>query len=167
MAKYTQMLPKLMYNGVTIADITHRIDMLKAVTKYQAHYYEIKISEEMTPEMVAEEVYGDQDLWWVVCTINKVIDPFYDWVKREAEVYRYVDLAYADRYDIHHYEDVNYNQFPTDSPENDRVPITNLDWEIYKNDKLRTIMLLKPAHIPKVEAEFKSWMRNTKPQVQE
>tara|TARA_B110000881_G_C18557247_1_gene507673 strand:+ start:237 stop:740 length:504 start_codon:yes stop_codon:yes gene_type:complete len=167
MAKYTHMLPKLEYNGVTIADITHRIDMLKEVSKFQAMYYEIRISEDMTPEKVAEDVYGDQDLWWVVCTINKVIDPFYDWVKREHEVYRYTDLAYADRYDIHHYEDQNYVQYPTDSPENDRVPITNLDWEIYKNDKLRSIMLLKPQHIPKIVEEFKSWMRNTKPQVQE
>jgi hypothetical protein len=141
--------------------------LLASVTKYEALYYTIRITEDMTPEKVAQAAYGDQDLWWIVCTINKVIDPFYDWVKTEAEVYRYVDLAYPSRTGIHHWEDQEYAQFEEDSPENDRVPITNFDWEIYKNDKLRNIFLLKPENIPKIEKEFKAWMRTIKKQVQE
>ena len=97
MPKYSKTLPKLTYNGVTIADITHRIDMLKSVRKYEALYYTIRISEDMTPELLAEKIYGDQDYWWIICTINKVIDPLYDWVKRETEVYAYVDKLYDDR----------------------------------------------------------------------
>ena len=167
MAKYTHMLPKLMYNGVSISDITHRIDLLKSVRKYEGLYYSALIEETMTPERLAEEVYGDQDLWWVICVINKVIDPFYDWVKRETEVHAYVDMAYDDRYGIHHWEDTTYEHYHEDSPENDRVPITNLAWELHKNDEKRQIMLLKPKHIPRVEAEFAEWMRQTKTQIQE
>jgi hypothetical protein len=165
--KYTQMLPKLTYNGVTIADITHRIDMLKSVQDFESLYYTIKIEETMTPERVAEVAYGNQDYWWIVCTVNKVIDPFYDWVKTEAEVYRYVELAYDDKYGIHHYEDQEYNQYETDSPENDRVPITNLDWEIYENDKKRSILLVKPENINDIVKEFEKWMKSTKIQKQE
>tara|TARA_Y100001949_G_C15695817_1_gene204466 strand:- start:7 stop:510 length:504 start_codon:yes stop_codon:yes gene_type:complete len=167
MPKYTQTLPKLTYNGVTIADITHRIDLLRAVRKYETMYYSVKIAETMTPEKLAETVYGNQDLWWIICVINKVIDPFYDWVKRETEVHAYTDLAYDDRYGIHHWEDQTYTHFKEDSPENDRVPITNLAWELYKNDEKRQVMLLKPKHIPKIEAEFAEWMRQTKIQHQE
>ena len=97
MPKYTQTLPKLTYNGVTISDITHRIDMLKSVRKYSALYYTVRIAEDVTPEIMAERYYGNQDYWWIVCTINKVIDPLYDWVKRETEVYAYVDKLYDDR----------------------------------------------------------------------
>jgi hypothetical protein len=167
MAKYTQVLPKLMYNGVTISDITHRIDLLKSVRKYESLYYSAKIAETMTPEKLALEVYGNQDLWWIICVINKVIDPFYDWVKRESEVYAYTDMAYDDRNGIHHYEDTEFTHFKEDSPENDRVPITNLVWELHKNDEKRQVMLLKPKHIPKIEAEFAEWMRQTKVQHQE
>ena len=167
MAKYTQTLPKLTYNGVTISDITHRIDLLKAVRKYETMYYSVKIAETMTPEKLAETIYGNQDLWWIICVINKVIDPFYDWVKRESEVYAYTDMAYDDRYDIHHYEDAEFKHYDEDSPENDRVPITNLVWELHKNDEKRQVMLLKPKHIPKIEAEFAEWMRQTKVQHQE
>jgi hypothetical protein len=167
MPKYSQTLPKLTYNGVTISDITHRIDMLKSVRKYEALYYTVRISEDMTPELLAEQTYGNQDYWWIICTINKVIDPFYDWVKRETEVYAYTEMLYADKYDIHHWEDTEYNQYETDSPENDRLAVTNLDWELYKNDKKRNVLLLKQQHIPKVVEEFAEWMRNTKQQHQE
>ena len=167
MPKYSKTLPKLTYNGVTIADITHRIDMLKSVRKYEALYYTVRISEDMTPELLAEKIYGDQDYWWIICTINKVIDPLYDWVKRETEVYAYVDKLYDDRYGIHHWEDSEFNQYDEDSPENDRVAVTNLDWELYLNDKKRSVLLLKPQHIPKIVEEFSRWMRDTKIQYQE
>lgn len=167
MSKYTHTLPKLTYNGVTISDITHRIDLLKSVRKFESLYYTVRIAEDVTPEILAEEYYGNQDYWWIVCTINKVIDPFYDWVKRESEVYRYTDMLYADRHDIHHWEDETFAQFETDNPQNTRVPVTNLAWELHKNDQLRSVMMLKPVHIPKVEAEFNLWMRNTKQQYQE
>jgi len=45
--------------------------------------------------------------------------------------------------------------------------VTNLDWELYKNDKLRNVVLLRPDHIPKIVEEFNQWMRETKVQVQE
>ena len=167
MAKYSHTLPKLEYNGVTIADITHRIDLLKAVRDYETLYYSVRIAETMTPEKLAEEVYGNQDYWWIICVINKVIDPFYDWVKTEREVHAYVDMAYENRYDIHHWEDTEFNQYEDDSPQNDRVAVTNLNWEIHKNDEKRNVLLLKPIHIPKVEEEFAEWMRQTKVQIQE
>ena len=76
MAKYTNMLPKLMYNGVSISDITHRIDLLKSVRKYEGLYYSALIEETMTPERLAEEVYGDQDLWWVYVLLIKSLTHF-------------------------------------------------------------------------------------------
>jgi len=167
MAKYTKILPQLNYNGVNITDITHRLDMLKTVKKYATMYYSVTIDEDATPEKVAEQYYGTQDYWWIVCAINKVIDPFYDWVKRETEVYAYVNKIYDDQDEIHHYEDAEFIQYPVQSAEEDRRPITNLEWEIYLNDKMRHIMLLKPTHVAGIADEFAKWMRNTKQQFQE
>ncbi len=167
MAKYTKILPQLSYNGVSIADITHRLNMLKTVEKYATMYYSVTIDETSSPEKVAEQYYGTQDYWWIVCAINKVIDPFYDWVKRETEVYAYVNKIYDDQDEIHHWEDSEYVQYAEQSVQEDRVPITNLEWEMHLNDKKRQIMLLKPSYVPEIADEFTKWMRNTKQQVQE
>jgi hypothetical protein len=78
-----------------------------------------------------------------------------------------VDKLYDDRYGIHHWEDSEFNQYDEDSPENDRVAVTNLDWELYLNDKKRNVLMLKPQHIPKIVEEFSRWMRDTKIQYQE
>ena len=167
MPKYTKILPQLTYNGVSIADITHRLDMLKTVEKYATMYYSVTIAEDATPEKVAEQYYGNSDYWWIVCAINKVVDPFYDWVMRETEVYAYVNKIYDDQDEIHHYEDAEFIQYPTNNVEEDRVPVTNLEWELHLNDKLRHIQLLKPSYVPRIANEFTKWMRNTKTQIQE
>jgi hypothetical protein len=73
MPKYTKILPQVTYNGVSIADITHRLNMLKTVEKYATMYYSVTINEAMSPEKVAEQYYGTQDYWWIVCAINKII----------------------------------------------------------------------------------------------
>lgn len=167
MAKYTKILPQVVYNGVSITDITHRLDMLKTVQKYATLYYSVRIDETDTPEKVAEQYYGNQDYWWIVCAINKVIDPFYDWVKRETEVYAYAEKLYDDISGIHHYEDAEFVQYEEQDAESTRIPVTNLEWEIHLNDEMRNIMLLKSSYVPKIADEFMKWMKNTKPQVQE
>ena len=167
MPKYTKILPQLSYNGVSIADITHRLNMLKTVEKYATMYYSVTIAEDATPEKVAEQYYGNSDYWWIVCAINQVIDPFYDWVMRETEVYAYVDKIYDDQDEIHHWEDAEYLQYAENSIEEDRVPVTNIEWKLHLNDQKRQIMLLKSSYVPRIVDEFSKWMRNSKQQVQE
>jgi hypothetical protein len=86
---------------------------------------------------------------------------------RETEVYEYVNKIYDDQDEIHHWEDSEFIQYPIQSVQEDRVPVTNLEWELHLNDKKRHIMLLKPSYVPKIADEFTKWMRNTKQQYQE
>ena len=76
MAKYTQTLPKLTYNGVTISDITHRIDLLKAVRKYETMYYSVKIAETMTPEKLAETIMVIKICGGLYVLLIKSLTPF-------------------------------------------------------------------------------------------
>ena len=167
MAKYTKILPQLTYNGVSIADITHRLDMLRTVRNFATHYYSVTIAEDATPEKVAEQYYGTSDYWWIVCAINNVIDPFYDWVMQEPEVYAYCEKLYNDPDEIHHYEDSGYVQYDEQNGEGTLIPVTNIEWKLHLNDEKRHIMLLKANYVPKIAEEFAKWMRNTKQQVQE
>ena len=57
MAKYTTLLAQVTYNGVSICDITHRLDMLKTVMNYETMYYSVNILETDTPEKIAEKYY--------------------------------------------------------------------------------------------------------------
>jgi len=167
MAKYSSMLPELEYNGASIKDITHRIALLDYVSEYSFMFYKQKIENEMTPEKLSLALYNNQDYWWIICAINNIIDPFYDWIMLETEVYAYAEKLYDNINDIHHWEDNEYNQFDEDSPENDRVPITNIEWEIHKNELKRSVRIVKMEYISKIEKEFKMHMKKIPKQKQE
>jgi len=167
MKKYGDLLPKLEYNGVTITDITHRFVMSKGIEKYKGLYFKTTIKQHQTPEVVSHVLYGTTDYWWVICAINNVMDPFYDWVMLESEVYVYAEKIYDDINDIHHWEDEDYNMFDSNNAEETLEPITNIEWEIYKNDKKLRINTIKPKHIERLAREFQSLTKTVKQQYQE
>ena len=61
---------------------------------------------------------------------------------RETEVEAYAEILYDDINAVHHYEDANYVQYDEQNGEGTLVPVTNLEWEIYVNDKKRQIFYL-------------------------
>lgn len=182
MAKYTEMLPKLEYNGVSIVDITHRFNMLDSVKEFHAHFYEETIAEGATAETVSFDLYGTHDNWWLIYAINNVIDPFYDWLLSQTELDEYVNKMYdpicsdgvsesesacaeADgmwtlgEYRIHHWEDAEFTQFDSNNAEETLLPVTNHEWETYVNDKKRRISVIHPEFVPQIEAELKTYVR--------
>jgi hypothetical protein len=163
---YGNLIPKLEYNGVSISDITHRFVMSEGLTKYKDSYYKMQIQQDQTPEVVSYVLYGTSDYWWVICAINNIIDPFYDWVMRETEVYAYAEKLYDDINGIHHYEDEEFKVYENNNAEQTLEPITNLEWEIYKNDKKLRINTIKPEHINLVFKELRDRLKLVPVQIQ-
>jgi hypothetical protein len=152
-------LPKMSYNGVLIADITHKFNTTKIVNTYSNSYFQLDIREGDSPEAVSLSAYGTIDYWWLVLISNNVIDPFYDWLMSEREVYAYSEKVYDNINDIHHWEDTEYNIYEYDNAEATRVPITNIEWEIYKNDTKRRVSLVRPEDLFKIEKELKKLIK--------
>ena len=155
MAKFYDMLPKFEYNGVLMTDITKNFKMIDLTEQLSNAYLSIDIEDGSTPESVSLDAYGSTDYWWLVLLANGVIDPFYDWLMSESEVYSYCEKMYDDINGIHHWEDTEFIIYQTDSPEMNRTPITNLEHTIHENDKKRRISLIRADDIGKIEKELK------------
>ena len=151
-------LPKMEYNGVSISDITVNFRLTKLTDNLSNFYTNVDIIEGATPELVSFDAYGTTDYWWLVLIANDVIDPFYDWLMRESEVEAYANKLYDNVNDIHHWEDVEYNEYTENNVDETLTPVTNIEWEIYKNDKKRRISLIRVEDIPRVEEELKMYV---------
>lgn len=159
MKKYTELLPKLDYNGILITDITRRFVMNDGVKLFKDRYYKTQIKQHQTPEVVSGVLYGTPDYWWVICAINDVYDPFYDWVMLDNEVYAYTEKKYDDINGVHHYQDDNYNVYESNNPESTLEPITNIEYEMYVNDTKLRINTIKPKNIKRVAKEMRDRLK--------
>jgi len=125
------------------------------------------------PETVAEELYGSAQYDWVVLVsagITRVRD---QWPLSDKQVYDYAEQIYGtDLNAIHHYEttevkdsedrlilpaekvvDSDFTIPKPGSPTetlNPVVGISNYEYEVLKNNKKRTIYVLKPNYLQQV-----------------
>jgi hypothetical protein len=186
---YFNKFPTLVHESVDgvfyiVKDITFNVRIRKDTLKQIALYEVYHVVDGDTPEKIAEKVYGDPNLHWVVLLANEM----YNWVEEfpltTQEFEEYLDEKYADnpsnirgsiyaRNTIHHYENldgdiVHYN--PTlDALLNDQVhpsyswinedltnptPITIYDIEERSNESRRRIKIISPNILHKVITAF-------------
>ena len=129
-----------------------------------------EIVEGARPDTVAEEMYGSAELDWVVLMTAGIVNARDEWPLSDKEIYDYaLDVYGNDLNDIHHYEtkevkDENNklilpkgkvvdSTFTIPDPDDYRLtinPITgisNYEYEVIKNNKKRSIYLLKPGYL--------------------
>tara|TARA_A100001011_G_C14173563_1_gene783624 strand:- start:62 stop:721 length:660 start_codon:yes stop_codon:yes gene_type:complete len=147
-----------------------RTDVDQAITAFNYYY----IQEGYRPDMVAEDIYEDSELDWVVLTANNIINIRDQWPLSHNELYNHILEKYGSEANIlgvHHYEtkkvvdeynrtvmpaglqvDVNFtfqyknysNSMVTVNPV---VAVTNYDYETKSNEEKRRIKILKPQFL--------------------
>lgn len=166
---YFEMMPKLLisFSGETkfqlVTDITSRVSSSDEIRKnlFLYDYYTVKDGE--TPEIIADKVYNDSMLHWVILLCNDIIDPVYDWVLPQDVLLAHVIATYGEEntFTTHHFEDENGNWVSYDYPNAARI--TNMQFEEQENEKKRQIKLLQPiyvnAFIDEVETNFKQQVK--------
>ncbi len=138
-----------------------------------------EIVEGARPDTVAEEMYGSSTLDWVVLMTAGIVNARDEWPLSDKEIYDYaLDVYGDDLNDIHHYETkevkdendklilpkgkVVDSTFTIPDPNDYNLtisPITglsNYEYEVIKNNKKRSIYLLKPGYLQ----QFLNDMRN-------
>jgi hypothetical protein len=129
-----------------------------------------EIVEGARPDTVAEELYGDAELDWVVLMTAGIINVRNEWPLSDRQIYNYSLEIYGTQLnDVHHYEtrevkDANGRlilpkgkvvdstfkipnpdfYIETISPING---ISNYEYEVRKNDAKRSIYLLKESYL--------------------
>ena len=167
---YFEMFPLIPYDSLgdgnpkDVTNILRRVKVRSKVKNNVALFDTYTVKEGETPEMIADRLYDDVQLHWVVLLFNDITDRYSQWPMTTGAFNKYV----ADKYDnvsgIHHYEitessgdklqKIDVGTVNTDYPS--ATPITNYEYEIAQQDKLRNIKLLDPSHVGAFVSEFKS-----------
>lgn len=158
--EYFSAFPKIDYNGYTITDISKRVNFIQRIkdnaTLYQYHI----LQDGQRPEDIALQYYNDVKLFWIVCFVNDIVDPFYDWLLTEPQLFIYVSAKYGAEnvYTVHHYEAIDGSDLPLGTWVDFGTPfsesITNLAYEISLNEAKRNIKILRPVYVQQVISEF-------------
>ena len=129
-----------------------------------------EIVEGARPDTVAEELYGDAELDWVVLMTAGIINVRNEWPLSDRQIYNYSLEIYGTQLnDVHHYEtrevkDANGRLILPKGKVVDstfRIPnpdfyietispingISNYEYEVRKNDAKRSIFLLKESYL--------------------
>ncbi len=141
------------------------------------------------PDNVAQKLYGDSDLDWVVLLSNNIINIRDEWPMSQYDLERYLDNKYSQEQlsEIHHYEtkevktdfgmlllqeglwvDANYTFKFTDEDEvktlsgaNILTSVSIYQFEIQKNDSKRNIYALRSNFLQTVFSDMRDIMTYT------
>ena len=174
--------PKILYDSKGDGEVKIVTNLLKRVavrTKVKTNAlvldtYDVKNGE--TPESIADKLYDDPELHWVVLLVNDITDRYHQWPMYEQQFNTYVTDKYDNPDGIHHYEisqssgdtktkiEVYANEalYSGDTDfYNSAIAITNREYEESEQDKKRQIRLLDPTFVDQFVEEFKLLMKES------
>ena len=178
MAKFFEHLPLIMYdikgndNYKLVPDIFRRVKARNKIKDNLVLLDQYDVSDGERPEHVAYKVYGDADLFWVVCMINKIENPYYDWPLSNLQFENYMKDKYDEVDAVHHWEKVQSSgpqigagpedyshMIECNSTDAGAGAVTNADYERRIQDKKRQIKVLDPKYLDLFIREYKSLIR--------
>lgn len=134
-------------------DIFRRV----SINKFSANFVDLDtltIPDGYTPEQLADKIYGDAQLHWVILVINDIVDARNEWPIGAREISEYCKLKYgpAGMYEVHHYRTTDDNKFIVDYDaaklSNGEIEeVTNLVYETELNDAKREILILPKRYL--------------------
>ena len=174
---YFKNIPIIVYDSVgdgEFKDVTNLLRRVAVRTKVKTNtllYDTYDVKEGETPEMVANKLYGDPELHWVILLINDITDRYHQWPMTTPQFQAYVQDKYANPDATHHYEITQdsgdttkkieiYNPIDSDAYASATV-ITNFEYEQNQQDEIRKIRLLDPKYIDDFVEEYKELMKES------
>ena len=129
--------------------------------------YDIKEGE--SPEMIADKLYNDAELHWVILLVNDITDRYHHWPKTQNQFIAYINDKYSNIDATHHYEisqvsgdtTIKINIGTDNTGHSGASVVTNYEFEEDLQDKKRKIKLLDPAYISAFVAEYEKLMKES------
>lgn len=137
--------------SVTGMDMTIRTKISEEDKQNQRLFIWYDVVNGETPEMIADRVYEDASLYWVILLFNDIFDIDNQWPLSDYDLDNYINRKYEDPYGTHHYESastgaiVDYNHISYD-----RIKVTNREYEIRLNDNKRRVKIPAPEFVPMI-----------------
>ena len=159
------------YNFKEVTNILRRVRLLAKVKTNIMLFDTYDVKEGETPEMIADKLYGDPELHWVVLMVNDITDRFHQWPMNFSQFNQYVEDKYDDINGIHHYEvaqesgDTSIKIWvENDSDTNaysGATAITNYEHELAEQDRKRKIRLLDDRYLGLFVSEFEKRIKES------
>ena len=158
-----------------------RTDVDQAITGFDYYY----VQDQQRPDVLAQQLYGDSELDWVILTANNITNIRDQWPLNNNDLHAYMLEKYGSEQNIlgiHHYETSQvideYNRLVmpaglqvdedftfkyknytnTIITVNPVVAVTNYDYENKLNEGKRQIRILKPQYLGAFISEHKQIM---------
>lgn len=164
-----------------VKNIFRRVKLRDDLQNVFTIFNKYQIKDGARPDTVAQEIYGSSQYDWVVLVGANIINVRNEWPLSDRDIYRYSEELYGnDLNAIHHYEttevkdsngrlilpkgkvvDSNFTIPKPDLPTQTINPVTgvsNYEYEVIKNDKKRSIYILKPSYLQQAINDIKKAM---------
>ena len=177
---YFENFPVIRYGSTdgTIKNVTNLLRRVAIRSKLKTNVsffdtYDVKNGE--TPEIIADKLYDDPKLHWIIMLLNNVTDRYHDWPMSEQQFNSYLNEKYSNPDGIHHYEISQESGDTTQKIEvydpelissdtdayTSATAITNREFEESEQDKKRKIRLLDPIFVDQFVDEFRSLIKES------
>jgi len=169
---YFENFPLIPYDSVgagnfkIVTNLLKRVAVRSKVKTNVAYFDTYDVKEGETPEMLADKLYDDPELHWVILLLNDITDRYHQWPQNTNQFLAYANDKYSNVDATHHYEisqvsgdttiKIDIGTDNTDYPT--ASVITNFEYEEGLQDKKRKIRLLDPAYVEDFVAEFEKLM---------
>jgi len=178
---YFRELPNLYYKSfltdqkssldyVEVKNLFRRVKLRNDLHNILTIFDRYQIPQGYRPELVAEDIYGDQDLDWVVCITAGIVNVRQDWPLSDKDLWYFCSNKYEETlnnvrfYETTEVKDANNrlilpkgkvvdSNFTIPKPGiptatlNPVVGISNYEYEVRLNEKKRSVFLLKPQYL--------------------
>ena len=154
-------------NFKLVTNLLRRVAIRSKVKSNTLFYdtYDVKRGE--TPEMLADKVYDDPELHWVILMVNNITDRYHQWPLNENQFQAHINDKYSNIDAVHHYEitqtsgdttiKIDVGTVNTDYPT--ATAITNYEYEEAQENEKRGIRLLDPRYLGVFLDEFELLMK--------
>ncbi len=167
---YFSSFPFIPYDSVGNGDYKLVTNLLKRVairTKVRTNtllFDTYSVREGQTPEEIANRLYGDPNLHWIIMYVNNITDRYHQWPMTTIQFLAFLNEKYSNPDGLHHYEITQTSgdttitiDIGTDNTEHSGATIiTNREFEEKRQDTLRKIRLLDPAYVGQFVDEFEN-----------
>ena len=171
---------------ITIKNLFKRGKVREDFFQNVTAFYQYSIVGDDTPDNVAQKVYDNDQLDWVVLIANNIINIRDEWPMSQYDFQRYLDNKYdsVQLSQIHHYETTeirspngklllqsgltvdadftfSYSYGTTTYSVNSVTSVSNFQHEVSKNDAKRNIYLVRPEYVGTVINDMREIMTYT------
>jgi hypothetical protein len=107
-----------------------------------------------TPEIISHKAYKSTQYHWVIMLLNEKFDPWRDFPQTDIVIQAFTKDKYTDVNGVHHYIDGEGNIVDELHPE--KIPVTNLEFERFENEKKRKIKILNKSILTEFVRQYEN-----------